>query len=174
MALNTTDANTIHLRCGFFFTNLELQLEAVRAGIIPIILPLDQPLAWVDPRDIAEVAVGRLLSSDWSGHLVQAVHGPADLTWPEAAEIVTAATGRPLRVERIDDDEMRHLLSASGMTDGLVDAVLGMSTGLRDGFVPEQPRTIITTTPTTLGAWAYAHLRPQLDGLEDSGTHRST
>ena len=120
-------------------------------------------MAWVDPQDIADVAVGRLLSSYWSGHLVQAVHGPADLTWPEAAEIVADATGRPLRVERIDDEEMRHLLLASGMTDGLVDAVLGMSTGLRDGFVPEQPRTIMTTTPTTLGAWAYANLKPLLD-----------
>ena len=162
VALDNTDANTIHLRCGFFFTNLELQLDAVRAGVIPIILPLDQPLAWVAPRDIAEVAVGRLLNSNWSGHLVQGVHGPADLTWPQAAEIVAAAIGRPLRVERIDDEEMRHLLSASGMTDGLVDAVLGMSTGLRDGFVPEQLRTLTTTTPTTLDAWAYANLKPQL------------
>ena len=34
-----------------------------------------------------------------------------------------------------------------------------MSTGMRDGFVPEQERTLLTTTPTTLRAWAYEHLR---------------
>lgn len=56
-------------------------------------------MAWVAPRDIAEVAVTRLLGA--------------------------------------------------GMTPGLTDAVLGMSTGLRDGFVPEQPRTVHTTTPTS-------------------------
>lgn len=37
-----------------------------------------------------------------------------------------------------------------------------MSTGLRGGFVPEQPRTVHTTTPTTLAAWAYDELRPAL------------
>ncbi|MGI5176085.1 hypothetical protein ACQEVZ_07135 [Dactylosporangium sp. CA-152071] len=153
-----------HLRCGFFFTNLELQLEAIRAGRIPIILPVDQPMAWVAPRDIAEVAVTRLLSRDWSGRVVQAVHGPADLTWVEAAEIVSAAVGRPVTVEQISDDAMRQLLRASGMTAGLTDAVIGMSTGLRDGFVPEQSRTGRTTTPTTLAAWAYDTLRPQLAG----------
>ena len=28
-----------------------------------------------------------------------------------------------------------------------------------NGFVPEQRRDVLTTTPTTLAAWAYAHLR---------------
>lgn len=102
------------------------------------------------------------LNSDWSGHLVQAVHGPADLTWPQAAEIVGAAVGRPVRVERVDDEVMRGMLQEAGMSANLVDAVLGMSTGLRDGFVPEQSRTVITTTDTTLAAWSYAELRPQL------------
>ncbi|MER6572333.1 NAD(P)H-binding protein [Streptomyces sp. NPDC001093] len=162
LALDSLGATVAHLRCGYFFTNLELQLDAVRTGVIPVILPLDQPLAWVAPRDIAEVAVTRLLSTGWSGRCVQAVHGPADLTWPQAAEIVSAAIGRPLRAERVSDDAMRNLLRTSGMADGLVEAVVGMSTGLRNGFVPEQPRTLHTTTPTTLAAWAYDVLRPQL------------
>ncbi|MEV6837273.1 NAD(P)H-binding protein [Streptomyces sp. NPDC051133] len=162
LALDTLGATVTHLRCGYFYTNLELQLDAVRNGVIPVIWPLDQPLPWVAPRDIAEVAVTRLLSTTWSGRCVRAVHGPADLTWPQVAAIVSAATGRPLRVERVDDDAMRNQLRASGMTDGLVEAVIGMSTGLRDGFVPEQPRTPHTTTPTTLAAWAYDVLRPQL------------
>lgn len=156
------DVSVTHLRCGFFFTNLVLQLEAVRAGRVPVVLPLDQPMAWVAPRDIAEVAAGRLLNPDWSGRVVQAVHGPADLTWPQAAEIVSAATGTPFTVERIADDEMADVLRGSGMGEGLVQAVLGMSTGLRDGFVPEQPRDATTTTPTTLGAWSYDVLRPLL------------
>lgn len=131
------------------------KLDALRTGTIPVILPLDHPKAWVAPRNIAEVAVTRLLSADWSGRLVQAVHGSADLSWAEAAEIVGTAIDRPLRVERISDDAMRELLRRAGMTDALVDAVIGMSTGLRDGFVPEKPRNIHTTTPTTLASWAY-------------------
>lgn len=127
-----------------------------------MILPLDRPMARVAPHDIAEVAATRLLSPDWSGRHVQAVHGPTDLTWRQVAEILTVATGRRIDVERITDDAMRDLLHQAGMTDGPVEAVLGMSTGLRDDFVPEQPRTIRTTTPTTLAAWAHEHLRHRI------------
>ena len=57
---------------------------------------------------------------------------------------------------------MLTLLRESGMDDGFAHAVLGMSTGLRDGFVPEQARSPETTTPTTLASWSYANLRPLL------------
>ncbi|MET9699355.1 NAD(P)H-binding protein [Streptomyces sp. NPDC006529] len=157
-----TGTDVTHLRCGYFFTNLELQLDALRTGTLPVILPLDQPMAWVAPRDIAEVAATRLLSPGWSGRTVQAVHGPADLTWEQVADILTTATGRPIGVERITDEAMRTRLRGTGMTDGLVEAVMGMSTGLREGFVPEQRRTVRTTTPTSLAAWAHAHLRHRL------------
>ena len=160
--LDATGASVLHLRCGFFFSNLLLQLDAVRAGVVPIVLPTDQPMAWVAPRDIAEVAVSRLLADGWTGRRVQAVHGPEDLSWAQATAVVTEATGHPVRAERISDDEMRGLLAGSGMSDGLVEAVMGMSTGLRDGFVPEQTRDVTTTTPTTLGSWAYDVLRPLL------------
>lgn len=69
---------------------------------------------------------------------------------------------RPLRAEQVGDDQVRQLLAGSGMGRGLVEAVLGMSTFLRGGFVREQARTPVTTTPTTLGAWAYEVLRPLL------------
>ena len=160
--LDATGASVVHLRCGYFFSNLLLQIDAVRAGVVPIVLPADQPMPWVAPRDIAEVAVSRLLSDGWTGRRVQAVHGPADLSWAEAAAIVTDATGHLVRAERITDDEMRGLLAGYGMSDGLVEAVMGMSTGMRDGFVPEQARDVTTTTPTTLGSWAYDVLRPLL------------
>ncbi|HEY5820873.1 MAG TPA: NAD(P)H-binding protein [Propionibacteriaceae bacterium] len=160
--LEETDAAVLHLRCGYFFTNLLLQLDAVRRGVLQVVVPLDQPLPWVAPRDIAEVAVLRLLSPGWTGRQVQAVHGPEDLTWNEAAAVVAQATGHPLRVERISDEAMRAGLRESGMGPGLVEAVMGMSTGMRDGFVPEQPRTAATTTPTSLASWAYDVLRPQL------------
>ncbi|MER6396733.1 NAD(P)H-binding protein [Kitasatospora sp. NPDC001603] len=161
-ALDDLGVDVTHLRCGYFFTNLELQLDTLRAGTLQVVLPLDQPMAWVAPRDIAEVAATRLLSPAWSGRCVRAVHGPADLTWRQVAGILTAATGRRIGVERITDDAMRAGLRRSGMTEGLVEAVLGMSTGLRANFTPEQRRSVRTTTPTTLAAWAYDHLRHRL------------
>ena len=46
---------------------------------------------------------------------------------------------------------MRDLLRQAGMTESLVEAVVGMSTGLRNGFTPEQPRTFASTTPHHTG-----------------------
>lgn len=161
-ALDDTGIDVTHLRCGYFFTNLEFQLHALRTGTLQVILPLDHPMAWVAPRDIAEVAVSRLLSPAWSGRCVQAVHGPADLTWRQVADILTTATGRKINVEQIPDDALRTQLRQAGMSDKSVEAMLGMSTGLRENFVPEQHRTVRTTTPTTLAAWAYDHLRHQI------------
>jgi uncharacterized protein YbjT (DUF2867 family) len=164
--LDATGAAVLHLRCGYFFSNLLLQLDDVRSGVLHVLLPVDRPMPWVAPRDVAEVAAVRLLSNCWSGRQVQAVHGPEDLSWERATAIVAEAMvvtsrglagtkpsrawdrrfGRPLRVEQIPDDEMRATLEAA--------------------------------TPTTLGAWAYDVLRPLLppaasshpSGLRSSGS----
>jgi uncharacterized protein YbjT (DUF2867 family) len=162
--LDSTGATVLHLRCGYFFTNLTMQLDTLRGGVVPVLLPVDAPMPWVAPRDIAEVAALRLLSAGWSGRHVQAVHGPEDLGWAEACAVVAEATGTSVRAERISDDEMRSRLVAAGLGPRQVESILGMSTGIRDGFLPEQPRTVASTTPTTLRAWAYDVLRPLLAG----------
>ena len=155
-------ASVLHLRCGFFFTNLLLQLDDLRRGEVPVVLPTDHPMPWVAPVDIAHVAASWLLRDGWSGRHVGAVHGPRDLSWDDALAAVAAATGHRVRARRVADDEMRAALLGAGLGSKQVDAVLGMSTGLRDGFVAEQPRDATTTTPTTLGSWAHDVLRPLL------------
>ncbi|MBT2584915.1 NAD(P)H-binding protein [Arthrobacter sp. ISL-95] len=162
VALNATDASVIHLRCGYFFTNLEFQLDAIRAGMLQVLLPLHQPMAWVSPRDIAEVAAGRLLSAEWRGHHVEAVHGPADLSWLQVVRIISQAVGKPLDVERIPEESMRGTLAGLGMSAAQVDSLVGMSTGFLGDFTPEQQRSVHSTTPTTLAGWAYAELKPLL------------
>ena len=81
-ARDETGAALLHLRCGYLMTNLFMDLDGLRAGRLTTIRPLDEPMPWVDPRDIAAVATVRLLADDWTGRQVQAVPGPADLTWP--------------------------------------------------------------------------------------------
>lgn len=76
--------------------------------------------------------------------------------------MISEATGHPVRAERIPDEQLRDELVGFGMGPAQVEAILGMSTGPRDGFVAEQARDATTTTPTTLGSWAYDVLRPLL------------
>jgi uncharacterized protein YbjT (DUF2867 family) len=152
-----------HLRCGYFFSNLLFELDAIRSGTVTVLLPTDEPFPWVAPADIAAVAASRLLRADWSGRRVQAVHGPQDLSWDDALAMVGNVLGRTVTARRVGDDAMRATLASAGMSRAQVEAIMGMSTGLREGFVAEQPRTPVTTTDTTLGAWAWAELRPALE-----------
>lgn len=150
VALDGLDTDVTHLRCGYFFTNLLLDVDSLRAGLLTTVLPLDVPMAWVAPRDIAEVAALTLLNREWTGHRVQAVHGPEDLSWSQVAGILTQELGREATVARVADEEMLQQYLDAGMPTAMADAVLGMSTGLRDDFTPEQERSVVTTTPTTV------------------------
>ena len=156
--LDATGASVLHLRCGMFFSNLSMDPGALEEGVLRVTWPVDAQMSWVDPRDVGDVAAARLLATDWSGRQVQAVHGPEDLSYAQVASIVSRATGRPLRAEQIPDDQMRQALRAAGLGDAQVEGIVGMSTGLRENFVPVDPRTILTTTPTTLASWAHQHL----------------
>ncbi|MBV9796004.1 MAG: NAD(P)H-binding protein [Actinobacteria bacterium] len=160
-ARDQTGAALLHLRCGYFMTNLLGELDRLRAGQLVTTRPLDDPLPWVDPYDIAVVATARLLATGWTGRQVQAVHGPADLTWPEAAAALTAATGVPIKAERISDDQQRAALRQAGLPEVAVEGIIGMGVGPHEGF-PEQSRSVLTTTPTSLASWAVTHLRPAL------------
>ncbi|TCJ97244.1 NAD(P)H-binding protein [Nocardia alba] len=157
--LDETGANVVHLRCGYFFTNLLSQLDEIRAGTLSTPWPLDHAMAWVDPRDIGEVAAARLLSDAWSGRVVQAVHGPQDLTFAQVAEILGRQMSREVTPIRLVDKEFREMLRSAGLGQGRIDAIAGMSAGLSTGFVAENQRMVLTTTPTTLAAWASGLLR---------------
>lgn len=162
VALDGCGVDVTHLRCGYFFSNLLFEAESVRNGLLKTVLPLDAPMSWVAPRDIAEVAAFALLNGEWHGRRVQAVHGPKDLTWAQVAKILTDEVGREVRVERIADEQMREQYLRAGMPPAAADEVLGMSTGLRDGFAPEQHRSVLTTTPTRLRSWIREELLPLL------------
>ena len=158
--LDATGAGVTHLRCGYFFSNLLLDLPGLLQGTLATTLPLDQRIPWVDPRDVGDVAAARLLSTAWSGGSTQGVHGPADLSFAEVAAVVGEALGRPVEAVRITDDEAAAPLRALGMTEAQVQGVVGMARGMRGGWVPEDARTVASTTPTTLAAWAWSVLRP--------------
>jgi uncharacterized protein YbjT (DUF2867 family) len=158
--LDATGANVLHLRCGYFFTNLDL--DSLREGVLRAPMALDYAQPWVDPRDIGDIAAARLLSTDWSGRQIQAVHGPEDLTLAQVAQIISQVTGHRVRAETISKEAWRTSLRSAGFGPRQVEGIAGMSAVTCDDFVPEDKRDIVTTTPTTLAAWAHAHLRPAL------------
>jgi nucleoside-diphosphate-sugar epimerase len=65
-------------------------------------------------------------------------------------------------VVRTDLADSDAVVRAAGFGDKQIEGMAGMSAVMRPDFVPEDKRSIITTTPTTLAAWAHARLRPLL------------
>ncbi|GAA2593398.1 NAD(P)H-binding protein [Actinomadura fulvescens] len=160
--LDGAGTDVLHLRAAYFFTNLLLDAEGLRQGVLTTSVPPDKPMPWVDPRDIGEVIAARLLNDAWHGRVVQAVHGPEDLTFTQVADILTRALDRPIGLQVVTDDQVRDALRSAGLDPTAIEGIVGMTAGSRD-LVPEQPRDLLTTTPTTLAGWAYTHLRPALD-----------
>ena len=119
-------------------------------------------MGWLAPRDIAEVAALILLNRDWSRRHVREVHGPEDLTWSQVASILSEELSWEVQVEQIGDAQMHEQYLRAGMPPAMAEAILGMSTGLREGFIPEQNRTLLTTTPTHLRGWIREYLIPAL------------
>ncbi|MFC7535570.1 NAD(P)H-binding protein [Actinoplanes sp. GCM10030250] len=163
-AFLATGADVTVLRGGYYFTNLLGNLDELRDGRLTTTMPAERPMPWVDPRDVGEVAAARLLAPGWSGPVVQAVHGPADLTWAGVAEVISRATGAKVSLDVVADRAMSDGLRQAGLSGAAADALVGMIAGIRDDFTPEQERTPVTTTPTSLEQWVAATLVPMLRG----------
>ncbi|QGQ20979.1 NAD(P)H-binding protein [Cellulomonas sp. JZ18] len=160
--LDGTGASVTHLRCGYFFSNLLMDLEALRDGVVATQLPVEQRIPWVAPDDVADVAALRLLSTAWSGRTTQGVLGPEDLSAGDVARTLSELTGREVRAEQVPDEVVTAQLRSFGMAERRVDAIVGMARGFRSSFVPEDPRDDVSTTPTTFRAWASQELVPLL------------
>ncbi len=171
--LDGSGAAVTHLRCGYFFSNLLLDLPALRSGVVASQLETDRRIPWVAPDDVADVAALRLLSVDWSGRTTQGVLGPADLSTADVAASLTELVGRPFRAEQVADEVVAEQLLAVGMPPTQVEAVVGMARGFRSDVRREDARDAVSTTPTPFRAWAAEHLVPVLrdDGRtgEDMG-----
>jgi uncharacterized protein YbjT (DUF2867 family) len=147
-----------HLRSGYLFSNLLMDVEGLRRGELRNTIPEDTAMPWVAPTDVAAVALGRLLSSSWTGHVVQSVSGPEDLTYPQVAAIVREATGWPVTYTCDADADVRAGLAAAGFSPAAVDSIAGMSEGIRHSYDAGRERSILTTTPTPLDGWVRQHL----------------
>lgn len=158
LELDASGASVTHLRCGYFFTNLLMDIDSIRSGVLATAMDIHKSMAWVAPVDIATVAASRLLSDAWTGRHIQAVHGPEDLSFTQVAETLTTALRHPVAAHQLTDDDVRGALGQFGMSDKQIEAIVMMAAGIRDDFIPESPRTYATTTPTTLTSWLADHL----------------
>lgn len=163
-ALSQAADNILHLRCGFFMENyINLALETIRTvGKIFLPVPGDARYPMVATRDIADVAADRLLNKAWSGHCIQELHGPVDLSFDEAAAVLSQALAKPVDHVFISPEQARANLVTRGASQDFANQFVEMYGMWNREIVPGEPRTLETTTPTTLFEWATEVMLPRL------------
>ena len=119
----------------------------------------DQKVAWIDPYDIAAVAV-RVLTEE--GHAGQAypLSGPHALSPREQAAILAAALGTAIDVVDLPPVQARAAMIAHGMPPAGADAVLaarGSGASQRGMTVFPTVERITGCPPRSYAEWVDAH-----------------
>lgn len=156
--------NVLALRAGFFFENLLNDVGSLaKMGTMFVSAPTDYALPWVGTADIATLAAALLLDESWSGHVYTGAHGPEDLSYNAAVEIVGEALGQAVNLVPVSLDDARQGMMGAGMPGWMADLYLEIYAGMAEGRMdPAEPRTAQSTTPTSLAAFAGEVLAPRV------------
>jgi len=88
----------------------------------------DAKVSFVDARDIAAIAVKALVEGDKHYNKTYMVTGPEALSYHQAADKLSNATGRKIDYVNISEEETRDALKETGMDDWLINTILGLYT----------------------------------------------
>ena len=122
----------------------------------------DGRVAWIDARDIAATAAALLpdldaVPGDQRDYLLT---GPQALSYPEAAAIITAGTGRPVRVVHASADQQVADLQAAGIPAQFAAILAAADAGVRPGREDELSTAVLDVTghpPRTFTQFVQEH-----------------
>lgn len=113
---------TTSLEPATFMTHFAAQIERIAQGHISFPAPAAR-IAFVDPRDVAEVAAA-VLCGDVALDGAHAITGPEALTFAEAAERIGARLGRPVVAEDCPPERYRSIVLDAGASEWLADGLV--------------------------------------------------
>ncbi|WP_206784621.1 NAD(P)H-binding protein [Amycolatopsis sp. MtRt-6] len=113
------------------FAGEHLVAQGVRNGEI-VTATGDARVAFVDAGDIAAVAV-RALTDPVPHNTEHVLTGPAALSYTEAASIVSAHLGRPVRHRAVSTAEFAALLTSSGLPEPFAAVLAALDEDIRRG-----------------------------------------
>jgi uncharacterized protein YbjT (DUF2867 family) len=163
--LNEVAENIVHLRPSFFMENFLNQIEPIKGeGAIYDLVPADKPYPIVAVQDIGDVAAGLLSDTKWSGRNIRGLHGPADLSYAEAAKIMGESIGKPVKYVQITPEQAYQAFLGMGASPGFAKGLIEMYQAVSQPGAIAESRTPQTTTPTTMREWADTVFRPAYTG----------
>src|ERR671919_2319621 len=117
----------------------------------------DATVSFVDARDIAAVAVKALMDGDRHYNKTYTVTGPEALSYHQAAEILSNATGKKIDYVNVSDEDARGAMKEAGLNDWLIDTISGLYEFYRKGYASEISSGVEEATgkkPTTFAQFA--------------------
>ena len=147
------DVNVLVLRSSFYMENLLAALPLIRAqGINGSAVDGDLRLPMLATRDVARAAARRLLRRDVTGHRVELLVGPEDVSLREATRALGERLGLPeLPYVQFPPADVRGALVGAGMSEAGASAMVEMQLALnRAGSFDALRRAADATGPTRL------------------------
>ena len=161
---NDTGASVVHLRPGYFMQNFLLQADLIRTqGIVTFPYAADHDIPFVSATDIAAAAARYLLSTEWAGQWAQNLMGPANLTLPECAALISEGWGHRVTYRQQSYAELRRSLAGFGLPPHAQQELTALFRALGDpNGAYATPRTPEAVTPTTFQEFVRTELLPHL------------
>jgi uncharacterized protein YbjT (DUF2867 family) len=97
--------------------------------------------AFIDTRDIAEVAVKALIEPGHEGR-EYTLTGPADISYAEAAAMMSEASGRPIHFVDVPEAAARQAMLGAHMPEWLVNVILELNAWTRNSHASEITSTV--------------------------------
>jgi len=173
--LNESGAAIRHLRCGSFMENFLWQARLIcERGVLSCPLPGHIPIPMVAVSDIADSALRWLVRRDWTGIAGVAVHGPEDLSCNQAAAVMERVLERPVRYKEASANHFLQTMVGFGASAEYARSLVEMFAELSQSITRAEPRTLESTTPTSLAAWSESELLPRIDSFQSRKEQGST
>jgi uncharacterized protein YbjT (DUF2867 family) len=165
-AAKEVGANVTHLRPAAFYENWFMNLPTVKEqGAVYMPIKPDAKMPRIATQDIAAVAAQTLMDTKWKGVRVRELLGPQDLSEAECCEVVSKATGKPIKFVPVTPEQAVESMTKMGLSRNVAGSYAQMYQAVEKGIVkPEKPRSAESTTPTTWEQFTKTAIAPAIRG----------
>lgn len=150
------NVNIIHLRPTYFMENLLMNIPFIKSqGIMGGAIKGDLKFPIIATQDIAERAVDYLLAENFSGKKVVELLGASDISYDEAAAIISEVVGKKIPYITFDGPSTKGALVGLGLSADTAEQFVEMSEAFNSGLISSKgKRTKENTTSTKLSDFA--------------------
>jgi len=134
----------------------------------------DGRVGWIDVQDVAESAAALLSDADFDAAGDYQLTGPGALSYPEAASIIAAESGRPVRVRHLEADDLAAGHRAAGLPPSFAASLAAAENGTKAGDDAQITTAVFDLTgraPRSFDEFVRRHKSEWLDAadLRDEG-----